>query len=145
VFPLSDRRHHENVYLVDSDADVEAFNSFFYATNDFLYGELPFSRPISPNMGDMFHGALAVRFVDASNFKTPPWRFAMTKGHSALKCLKPHTSAQGLSVSSNSGSDESVNHFTHRAPYWGSAVGRKCQFLGGSDMSAVQMLRGIRR
>jgi hypothetical protein len=83
VFPLSDRRHHENVYLVDSDADVEAFNSSFYATNDFLYGKLPFSRPISPNVGDMFHQALAVRLVDASDFETLPWGLAMTKGHSA--------------------------------------------------------------
>ena len=81
---MSDRRHHENVYLVGSDADEEAFNSLFYATNDFLYRKLPFSRPISPNMCDIFHETLAVRFVDASNFKTRPWGFAMTKGDSAL-------------------------------------------------------------
>jgi hypothetical protein len=84
VFPSSDRRHHENVYLVGSDADEEAFNSPFYATNDFLYRKLPFSRPIPPNMCDMFHETLAVRFVDASNFKTRPWGRAVTKGHSAL-------------------------------------------------------------
>ena len=87
MFPSSDRRHHENVCLVGSDADEEAFNSPFYPANDFLYGKLPFSRPISPNMGDMFHEALAVRFVDASNFKTRPWGLAMTKGRT--QCLKP--------------------------------------------------------
>ena len=84
MFPSSGRRHHENVCLVDSDADEEAFNSPFYATNDFFYRKLPLSRPISPNMRNVFHETLAVRFVDASNFKTRPWGLAMTKGHSAL-------------------------------------------------------------
>jgi hypothetical protein len=79
VFPSPDRSHYENVYLVGSDEDEEAFNSLFYATNDFLYGELPFSRPISPKMGDMFHWALAVRFVDASNLKTWSCGLAMPK------------------------------------------------------------------
>jgi hypothetical protein len=98
VFPSSDRRHHENVYLVDSDADEEAFNSFFYATNDFLYGELPFSRPISPKMGDMLHRALAVRFFDASNFKTRPWGLAMTRGHCALNVEAPSNAQMHVSL-----------------------------------------------
>jgi hypothetical protein len=72
MFPSSGRRYHENICLVDTDADEEAFNSSFYATNDFFYRKLPLSRPISPNMRDVFHETLAVRFVDASNFKTLP-------------------------------------------------------------------------
>ena len=84
LFPSSDRRHHENDCLVGSDTDEEALDSPFDATNDFFHRKLPLSRPISPNMGDVLHETLAVRLVDASNFKTRPWGLAMTKGHSAL-------------------------------------------------------------
>jgi hypothetical protein len=128
VFPSSDRRHHEDVCLVGSDADEEAFNSPFYATNDFLYRKLPLSRPIPPNMCDIFHETLAVRFVDASNFKTRAWGLVMTDGHSALNCLKSPLAPVVL-LPSNSSSDESVNHFTYRATYRGSAIGTnaKCR------------------
>jgi hypothetical protein len=76
------------VCLAGSDADEEAFSSPFYATNNFLYRKFPSSRPIPPNMCDMFHETLPVRFVDASNFKTRPRGLVMTNGHSALNCLK---------------------------------------------------------
>src|SRR5947209_7662327 len=70
MLPPAEWRHNDNVSFIVADANEEALSPPLNSGDNIFDRQLPLFGTVSPDMGDVFNGTVAVRFVDACNLKT---------------------------------------------------------------------------